>query len=944
MRELFERIEDSKDKFDTYIELSMVEIYNENIRDLLHDDFPSSPTGGLKLLENEKERVRIANVTLRRPQSVTEVMQLVMLGNQRRSTSATESNSVSSRSHAVLQINVGRNSHGHEVDDAQELVRQCVSSATLSIIDLAGSERAAATRNMGARMKEGANINKSLLALSSCISALCQASVRGVKPHVPYRNSKLTRMLKFSLGGNCRTVMIVCVSPSSKDIEDTHNTLAWADKAKNVSTKISRNTAGINVSVAQYLSTISEKEQQIRILEAKLLEGPPEMSAYQQKKVEQARADARQALSHLRSELDGSIPLVQEGATLRALWDGAELRIASLKRRIEAIDNDCGDRSAEEIKREKQYIQSLIHKQDSAYRLNNEVQAAVQREAIKAEGAAKLLKRVEERAFGNALEAPELDNVRLKVSLQRDQLARSIADAREMAYRRVIQQQSEDSARAAALLHRMATSVLAEVNVLYDQAQTAAEGDAFEPSIARLMTIAASSESGLNSIFGISSSSASPLPSLPVSQTADIHPKLGNPFRRQSSISVNPPSLRTAPHTRRVSVAAKAIASPRRLARVAASPRKQPLRPILVTARDPGQSRRPLQWRDEAGKGDIDDSAVAPAAHVFTSSSSSSSLSPQLNGSSDASGEWDDEPDEPAQPVKGNMLPPSLPTTTLAGPPLPLPAPTNSIAPPMPAWKKNRIILGKTSSILGTLGEENAEQSSPEAGPSQPKLGSMGPPARMNRGPLLERHQLPSSTSTSFPSSSSSLFKPTAASAARAASIFPSTTAPSQPSSSPSRRTSSIGRVPITTSKASRRASNVGPYRRGRNSILPQPTGSTSTTDTTCSSASLAGPIFPLGGGVRRIAQDVAVSISPKDSSRRTSNIGAVSGMPRPAFAPRPSVSMNFNPGTLPRAPLGAGGGMPTLHSRPSISRFNTFGSVAGLAGAGDTSSRAVWR
>lgn len=341
MRELFEMIDATKGEYDTYIELSMVEIYNELIRDLLNDDFPACPRGGLKLLENEKERVTLDRVTLKRPKSVDEVMELVLLGNQRRSTSFTESNSVSSRSHAVLSINVGRINPGHEVDLEQGLVKQCASSATLSIIDLAGSERASATRNMGERMKEGANINKSLLALSSCISALCLPPNRGMlKPHVPYRNSKLTRMLKFSLGGNCRTVMIVCISPSSKDIEDTHNTLVWADKAKNVSTKISKNTAGNHVSVQQYLITINEQNSRIKHLEEAILKlegGNQGMSGWALKKKEGARADAQRALDHAQSELSNVLDQIREGATMRALWDTAEMRLSALKRKLEEV-------------------------------------------------------------------------------------------------------------------------------------------------------------------------------------------------------------------------------------------------------------------------------------------------------------------------------------------------------------------------------------------------------------------------------------------------------------------------------------------------------------------------------------------------------------------------------------------------------------------------------
>ena len=910
MSELFERIDDSKDKYDTYIELSMLEIYNECIRDLLSDDFPVCPTGGLKLLENEKERVRVDKVTLKRPKSVEEVMKLVMLGNQRRSTSSTESNSVSSRSHSVLQINVGRNSRGHDVNFDQELVRQCISSATLSIIDLAGSERAAATANMGQRMKEGANINKSLLALSSCINALCSRPIRGMKPHVPYRNSKLTRMLKFSLGGNCRTVMIVCVSPSSKDIEETHNTLVWADKAKNVSTKISRNTAGVNVSVAQYLTTISQQDQQIKILEAKLMLGPSQLSEYQKKKVEQARLDATQALEAVRGQSDGLLPPIQEGAAMRALWDGAELRIAALKRRIEAIDELLEDRPAEDAERERHYIQTLIQYQDNAYRHNSAAQAVMQREAAKAETAEKLFKGTEERNFGDSLEAPELAVVRLNVSLQRDALAKGIAMAREKAYRQVIQQQAEDSANTATLFHRLATSLLAEADALSDLAQSSTIERDLQASIEKLRRLASSSESALGSMFDIPSSSSFPIPALP--QPSQGLFKLGNPSGRQSTGFTNPPSgFRTASAVRRVMASGKPPNSPRRLVRVAASPRKQPLRPILVSTRNPGHTRKPVQWRDEAGKGDIDDSAIAPAARTFTASSSSSGFSPELNGSSDASSEWDD---EPAQPVKRNIRQPSLTPLATTESVISISASTSSKGLPIPAWKKNRMLMGKTGGGLGTLGEETAEQSSPEPGSSQRMFGAMGPPARQDRGPLLDRQQLPPSISCVFPpSTSSTLFKPTAASAARAVNIFATATSSTSQSNSPSRRTSSVGRAPSSGTKAARRASTVGPYRKGRNSMLPQPTGSASLMNSSFASASIRTPIFPLTGDPRRDMHGESPSGLPAGPSGRA-----------------------FNPGHQLRAP--AGGGIPTLLSRPSISRLSTLGT--GL----DASSRAVWR
>lgn len=111
----------------------------------------------------------------------------------------------------------------------------------LSLIDLAGSERASKTGNTGQRMKEGAHINKSLLALGNCINLLYENGRSGQKKHVPFRDSKLTRILKESLIGNSKTLMIANISPSSQNYEDTLNTLKYANRTKDLKTKIKKN-------------------------------------------------------------------------------------------------------------------------------------------------------------------------------------------------------------------------------------------------------------------------------------------------------------------------------------------------------------------------------------------------------------------------------------------------------------------------------------------------------------------------------------------------------------------------------------------------------------------------------------------------------------------------------------------------------------------------------
>lgn len=127
----------------------------------------------------------------------------------------------------------------------------------LSMIDLAGSERAASTKCMGLRFKEGANINKSLLALGNCINKLADGS-----KHVPYRDSNLTRILKDSLGGNCQTLMIANISPSSLTYEDTYNTLKYASSAKKIRTVCKQNIVSSTMPKEYYVKKMSSLEEE----------------------------------------------------------------------------------------------------------------------------------------------------------------------------------------------------------------------------------------------------------------------------------------------------------------------------------------------------------------------------------------------------------------------------------------------------------------------------------------------------------------------------------------------------------------------------------------------------------------------------------------------------------------------------------------------------------
>jgi kinesin family protein 18/19 len=190
-------------------------------------------------------------------------MDLLFFGNENRTQEATNANATSSRSHAVLEIQIAQKNKGEGVEED-------ISVGKLSMIDLAGSERAARTQNRGIRLVEGAMINKSLLSLGNCINALVENMEKGTENHIPYRDSKLTRLLKDSLGGNSRTVMIANVSPSDLSYEDSNNTLKYANRAKNIKTTAVKNVKHVQHHVSEYTKIISQLKDEINELKHKL--------------------------------------------------------------------------------------------------------------------------------------------------------------------------------------------------------------------------------------------------------------------------------------------------------------------------------------------------------------------------------------------------------------------------------------------------------------------------------------------------------------------------------------------------------------------------------------------------------------------------------------------------------------------------------------------------
>ncbi|KAF4803677.1 Kinesin-like protein KIF18A [Turdus rufiventris] len=256
MMTLYKRMDQIKEDKTCDVAVSYLEVYNEQIRDLL------VKSGPLAVREDGQQGVVVQGLTLHQPKSAEEILQMLDYGNKNRTQHPTDVNASSSRSHAVFQIYLRQ-------QDKTASINQNIRIAKMSLIDLAGSERAKATSSKGARFVEGTNINRSLLALGNVINALADPKS---KKHIPYRNSKLTRLLKDSLGGNCRTIMIAAISPSSLFYDDTYNTLKYANRAKDIKSSLKSNVVSLDSHISQYAKICNEQKKEILMLKEKLRE------------------------------------------------------------------------------------------------------------------------------------------------------------------------------------------------------------------------------------------------------------------------------------------------------------------------------------------------------------------------------------------------------------------------------------------------------------------------------------------------------------------------------------------------------------------------------------------------------------------------------------------------------------------------------------------------
>ncbi|XP_061910309.1 kinesin-like protein KIF1B isoform X18 [Entelurus aequoreus] len=225
--DLFEKIneDNNKEALSYSVEVSYMEIYCERVRDLLN---PKNK-GNLRVREHPLLGPYVEDLSKLAVTSYTDIADLMDAGNKARTVAATNMNETSSRSHAVFTIVFTQKKHDSETDLSTEKVSK------ISLVDLAGSERADSTGATGTRLKEGANINKSLTTLGKVISALAEVSKKKKKTDfIPYRDSVLTWLLRENLGGNSRTAMVAALSPADINYDETLSTLRYADRAKNI--------------------------------------------------------------------------------------------------------------------------------------------------------------------------------------------------------------------------------------------------------------------------------------------------------------------------------------------------------------------------------------------------------------------------------------------------------------------------------------------------------------------------------------------------------------------------------------------------------------------------------------------------------------------------------------------------------------------------------------
>ncbi|EOX91508.1 P-loop containing nucleoside triphosphate hydrolases superfamily protein isoform 1 [Theobroma cacao] len=368
MNALFKKIETLKHQTEFQLHVSFIEILKEEVRDLLDSEPVSksvTPNGNavkvtvpgrppIQIRESSNGVITLAGSTEVAVTTLQEMATCLEQGSISRATGSTNMNNQSSRSHAIFTITLEQMCKIQSVSSGNDTLDNDMGEeylcAKLHLVDLAGSERAKRTGSDGLRLKEGIYINRGLLALGNVISALGDEKKRKEGVHVPYRDSKLTRLLQDSLGGNSKTVMIACISPADINAEESLNTLKYANRARNIQNKPVVNRDLIS-------NEMQKMRQQLQYLQAQLCArgGPTSDMQILKERIswlEATNEDLRRELHEYRSRravVECCESDAQEGHSCFMKSDGHKRGFQSMDSSDYQMDEAVSDESPEEI-------------------------------------------------------------------------------------------------------------------------------------------------------------------------------------------------------------------------------------------------------------------------------------------------------------------------------------------------------------------------------------------------------------------------------------------------------------------------------------------------------------------------------------------------------------------------------------------------------------------
>ena len=609
MADLFQRIDDRKDEWNVEVMVTFLEIYNEEIRDLLAEPGSHTARGGLSIREDKT--VKVVGLVELKPRTAEEVKEIVLQGNLRRTQSPTHANETSSRSHAVLQIHVTQSPRTAALTEQKTM-------ATLSIIDLAGSERAAATSNMGQRMVEGANINKSLLALGNCINALCESG--GAVRHVPYRNSKLTRLLKFSLGGNCKTVMIVCVAPTSSHFDDTHNTLVYAERATKIKTKVvTRNVVNVDRHVGRYVEAINRLNVEVAELKEKLAGRRASENDVVARKKAEAKAELERAKNDIQLKVEQTKTSIVEGATCSGKLSIAKVKLGAIQARLLQIETVSPTTASQA---ERALLQALAHPEEEAIKPGSLLNTRLQRSSNANAMFDATMRAVSERK-SEKLDEVSVDNMKLEASFRKASMEKLKAESERDAMRDTIADMADIMVKLVGMLGRCTVMVGEAANVLTKPFDDHDMGMTVKKVATTLANIREKNDETFKGLVGHSTESYIVQDSV---ESTSFHHYGATFTRRTSSGPAVLQQIARSNTSRRSSTYGNISVSASPPRRSHKSPRKslrsslasQPYRRAPEKEKKVIKSAKNVQWRDEAGQGDLDDggSKVIPAVSL----------------------------------------------------------------------------------------------------------------------------------------------------------------------------------------------------------------------------------------------------------------------------------------------------------------------------------------